>query len=87
MAIADRKYVSLTIAQARVIDFTQFITTDWDSSRWDGTSDACIVKWEGRTPSSISRMRGLTIKTLGEMRTKVRTPGDEYISRGPVPRR
>jgi hypothetical protein len=87
MAIADRKYVSLTIAQARTIDWTQFITTDWDSSRWDGTSDACIVKWEGRTPSSISRMRGLTIKTLGEMQTKVRTPGDEYRSRGPVPRR
>jgi hypothetical protein len=87
MAIADRKYASLTLAQARTIDFTQFITTDWDSARWDDTSNACLVKWVGRTPSSISRIRGLTIKTLGEMRTKVRTPGDEYISRGPVPRR
>ena len=27
MALADRKYVSLTIAQARFVDWTQFITT------------------------------------------------------------
>ena len=85
MALADRKYVSLTIAQARFVDWTQFITTDWDDARWDGASNACIVKWEGRTPSSISR--GLTIKTLAEMRTKIETRGDEYQTRGPVPAR
>lgn len=85
MALSDRKYVSITVAQAKAIDWSQVITTDWDSARWDGTSSSCLVKWEGKTPSSIAKLKGVSIKSRDAMRTEVRTPGDKYASEGNPP--
>ena len=85
IGIEDIIYTELSVANAKLIDWSQVRQTSWDTASWNDDSTACIVSWIGDTPATIASLRGVTTKSHKNLCDEIKVPGNKFRTKGVVP--
>jgi hypothetical protein len=85
IGIEDIIYTELSVANAKLIDWSQVRQTSWDTASWNDDSTACIVSWIGDTPASIVALKGVTTRSHKNLCDEIKVPGNKFRTKGVVP--
>ena len=85
IGIEDIIYTELSVANAKLIDWSQVRQTSWDTASWNDDGTACIVSWIGDTPATIASLRGVTTKSHKNLCDEIKVPGNKFRTKGVVP--
>ncbi len=85
IGIEDIVYTELSVANARLIDWSQVRQDSWDTASWNDDGTVCIVSWIGDTPATISSLRGVTTKSHKNLCDEIKIPGNKFRSKGVIP--
>ena len=85
IGIEDIIYTELSVANARLIDWSQVRQTSWDTTSWNDDGTGCIVSWIGDTPASIAAIKGMTTKSHKNLCDEIKVPGNKFRAKGVIP--
>jgi len=85
IGIEDIVYTELSVANARLIDWSQLRQDSWDTTSWNDDGTVCIVSWIGDTPRTIAAIKGMTTKSHKNLCNEIKIPGNKFRSKGVIP--